>query len=285
MSGRTLMSHSTHQPQFDGGQQPYGQPPQHGYQAPAPRPMRNGLGTAALVLGIIGVITAAIPLLFWLGGTLGLIGLILGMSGRGRVKRGEANNKGVTTVGAVLGLLAMVLGTIAAVVTFKAVDDAVDELDQATSASREPASGSDGKNKGKDKGKSDDSSLAAGESAVYKNGVKVTVSKATSYSPTEYAVGHTEGNKAYQVSVTVENTGDEKFDSTLVTADARAGEDGVTAEQIFDEKTGSGFDGTVLPGKKATVIHAFDAPADAKTLTVEVSPDILLDASVWELTV
>ncbi|MGW6454721.1 DUF4352 domain-containing protein [Streptomyces sp. NPDC055078] len=289
------MSHSMHQQQ-----------PQYGHHAPAPHPMRNGLGTAALILGIIGAVAGIIPFLFWLGGTLGLIALILGLVGRGRVKRGEANNKGVTTVGALLGLVAMILGVVGAVITFKAVDDAVDEISKSveeTTATKEAAPGSDSdadsgsdsgksKNKAKDKGKGKSGGgsgggsegLAAGDTAAYKDGVKITVSAARSYSPSEYAAGHTEGNKAYQVTVTLENTGDKKFDSTLVTSDARAGDDGVAAEQIFDEKVGSGFSGTILPGKKSTVTYAFDAPATAKNLTVEVSPGILHDASVWELT-
>ncbi|GAA2220900.1 hypothetical protein GCM10010232_01010 [Streptomyces amakusaensis] len=278
------MSHAAPQPQYDGSQ-PYGQhPQQYGHHAPAPRPMRNGLGTAALILGILGVITGPIPLIFWLGGTLGLIALILGLVGRGRVKRGEANNKGVTTIGAILGLLAMIGATIGAVITFKAVDDAVNELDNSMSASKEPASGSDGKDKKKGKG-SKSGALTAGETAVYKNGLKITVSAAKSYSPSEYAAGHTAGNKAYEVSVTLENTGGEKFETGLLTTDGRAGADGVTAEQIFDDKVGSGVTGTILPGKKSTGRYAFSAPAGTKSLSVEVSPGILLDASVWELSV
>ncbi|MCX4823640.1 DUF4352 domain-containing protein [Streptomyces sp. NBC_01142] len=266
------------QPQYDPQQQ-------YGPQAPAPRPARNGLGTAALVLGIIGTVSGFIPFLFWLAGILGLIALILGLSGRGRVKRGEAANKGVTTIGAVLGLVALILSVVGAVLTFKAVDEAVDEINKATkgsTATKEPAgtkdkggdsSGKDDKNKG----------LAAGDSAAYDDKLKVTVSAPKAYTPDEYAAGHTKGNKAYQVTVVVQNDGKEKFDATLLSADARAGEDGVPAEQIFDGKVGSGFTGTILPGKKSTVQLAFDAPADARTLTVEVSPGFAYDASVWEL--
>ncbi len=57
----------------------------------------------------------------------------------------------------------------------------------------------------------------------------------------------------------------------------------VTAEAIFDDKIGSGFSGSVLPGKKSTVRLAFDAPPAAKVLTVEVSPGLTYDASQWEL--
>ncbi|MEE1755906.1 DUF4352 domain-containing protein [Streptomyces sp. SP18CS02] len=270
-------------------QQPqYGADPGAGqYGAPAPRPARNGLGTAALVLGIIGTISGFIPFFFWLAGILGLIALILGLSGRGRVKRGEATNKGVTTTGAVLGLVALILSVVGAVITFKAVDDAVDELNKelgSSSASKAPAADKAGGDAAsgaakEDKGKG----LSAGDSSVYDDKVEVTVSEPTPFSPSEYAAGHTEGNKAYQVSIVIENKGTEKFDATLVTVDARAGQEGVTAEEIFDDKVGTGFSGSVLPGKKSTVTFAFDAPADAKNLTVEVSPGLSYDASQWEL--
>jgi heme/copper-type cytochrome/quinol oxidase subunit 2 len=82
------------------GQQ-YGQPYGPGGHAPA-----NGLGTAALVLGIVGL------LLFWtvIGGiVLGILALIFGIIGRGRAKRGEATNGGVATAGLVLGAVAIVV--------------------------------------------------------------------------------------------------------------------------------------------------------------------------------
>lgn len=279
------MSHAMQQPQYD----PQQQPP-YGHNAPAPQPARNGLGTAALVLGIIGTISGLIPFFFWLAGILGLIALILGLSGRGRVKRGEAANKGVTTTGAVLGLVALILSVVGAVLTFKAVDEAVDEINKATggnSATKEPAADAGRKDKGDaadDKGKGDKGKgLEAGDAAVYDDDLTITVSAPRPYTADEYAVGHTKGNKAYQVTVVVENAGKEKFNATLLTADARAGEEGVTAEEIFDNKVGGGFTGTILPGKKSTVLFAFDAPADAKTLTVEVSPGLEHDASQWEL--
>jgi hypothetical protein len=79
------------------GQQPYGT------AATAPR---NGLGTAALVVGIVailGVITVV-------GGVvLGVVALILGIVARGRVKRGEATNGGAALAGIVLGVIALLL--------------------------------------------------------------------------------------------------------------------------------------------------------------------------------
>lgn len=111
-------------------------------QPPGSSPARNGLGISALVLGIIGTVSGLIPFFFWLAGILGLIALILGLAGRGRAKRGEATNKGVTTFGAVLGLVALILSVVGAVLTFKAVDEAVTDINKAvadSSASAKPA--------------------------------------------------------------------------------------------------------------------------------------------------
>ncbi|MFB7220638.1 DUF4190 domain-containing protein [Streptomyces sp. NPDC056227] len=277
------MSQFTQPPQSPQPQQPYTPA-----QTPGLRPARNGLGISALILGIVGAVSGLIPFLFWLAGILGLIALILGLVGRGRAKRGEATNKGMATFGAVLGLIALILSVVGAVITFKAVDEAVNELDKAvsdTTASAAPKAGGSDSAKSNEKNKDAGKALEAGDSAVYDDDLTVTVGDATSYTPDAYAAGHTKGNKAYRIAVVIENAGKEKFDAALVNVEARAGKDGVDAEQIFDGKVGEGFSGTVLPGKKVTVQFAFDAPADAKNLTVEVNPGFTYDATQWDLTI
>lgn len=84
----------------------YGTPPQ-GYGAPygggaygGAVPPRNGLGTAALILGIIaipGILTVVLGIL------LGLLALIFGIIGRKRYSRREATNGGAALAGAILG--------------------------------------------------------------------------------------------------------------------------------------------------------------------------------------
>src|SRR4051812_23121248 len=89
-----------------GAAPPYGAPPgQPAPYAPGPYggpagPPRNGLGTAALVLGIV-----AIPGIFTvvLGILLGLLALIFGIIGRKRFARREATNGGAAMAGAILG--------------------------------------------------------------------------------------------------------------------------------------------------------------------------------------
>ena len=81
-------------------QQAWGQQP-YGTAGAAPS---NGLGTAALVLGILAVLTTITVI----GGVvLGLVALILGFLARGKVKRGEATNGGSALAGIILGAIAI----------------------------------------------------------------------------------------------------------------------------------------------------------------------------------
>jgi Septum formation/Protein of unknown function (DUF2510) len=79
------------------------------YQAAVQQAPRNGLGIAALILGIIGVVIGIIPFFFWLAGILGVIGLILGFVGRGRAKRGEATNGTMALWGIITSAVAVVV--------------------------------------------------------------------------------------------------------------------------------------------------------------------------------
>ena len=68
--------------------------------------MRNGPGTAALALGIIAVV------LSWtvIGGiVLGILAVVFGFVGRGRVKRGEADNRRGANAGIITGIVAIIL--------------------------------------------------------------------------------------------------------------------------------------------------------------------------------
>ncbi|GAA2963641.1 DUF4190 domain-containing protein [Streptomyces argenteolus] len=82
----------------------YGGQPAWGNPAPA-----NGLGTAAMVLGIIAVVGFC---MWGVGVVLGLLALIFGIIGRGRAKRGEATNAGMALAGIILGSIAMVISAV-----------------------------------------------------------------------------------------------------------------------------------------------------------------------------
>ena len=91
---------------------PYGQSWQSAPQTGYPRPMANGLGIAALVIGVI-----ALPFsLLVVGGLFGILAMILGFVARGRVRRGEADNPGVALAGILTGALAAVIAIVIVVV-------------------------------------------------------------------------------------------------------------------------------------------------------------------------
>jgi amino acid transporter len=85
------------------GQQQYGAPPGHS------GPKSNGLGIAALVVGLL----ALLGTLIIVGGiVLGIAAIVLGFLGRSKVKRGEADNGGMAIAGLVLGAVALVLSVV-----------------------------------------------------------------------------------------------------------------------------------------------------------------------------
>ena|GEM_PF-3572561 len=106
-------------------------PAYHGYPpVPVPQP-RNGLGIAALVLGLVGLLFGLIPLTGFVAIVLGVIGLVLGLVGLGRVRKHIATNRVLSWFGVGTSLAAVVLGIVGLVILSNAVDDAVDEIDAA----------------------------------------------------------------------------------------------------------------------------------------------------------
>lgn len=88
-----------------GGYPPPPPMPYGGYPPPMPTAPKNGLGIAALVLAIVGLV------LCWTvagGVILGLCAVIIGFVARGRVKRGEATNGGIAVAGIALGFVSIV---------------------------------------------------------------------------------------------------------------------------------------------------------------------------------
>ena len=78
---------------------------------------RNGLGIAALIMGIIVVIAGVVPSYFCIAGILlGTTGLVLGLIGYGRVERGEATNGTMALWGIITSAVAVVISIVAAAI-------------------------------------------------------------------------------------------------------------------------------------------------------------------------
>lgn len=94
-----------HQP----GPSPGGNPPPalyYGYPPPPVAP-KNGVGIASLVLAIVALLSVWTV---FVAVVLGPAAVVVGFIGRGRVKRGTANNGGVAIAGIALGALAIIVG-------------------------------------------------------------------------------------------------------------------------------------------------------------------------------
>lgn len=115
-------------PQHDTGQQ---------WQAPQPAPAalqpRNGFGVAALVLGIVGAVFALIPIVGVIAWPMVIVGLVFGVLGILRARKGVATNKGVAISGTVLsgvGLAICIIWAAAFGATASQVDQDLQELDK-----------------------------------------------------------------------------------------------------------------------------------------------------------
>ncbi|MFB7591524.1 DUF4190 domain-containing protein [Streptomyces sp. NPDC056169] len=83
-----------------------------GYGAQPPgwqQPPSNGMGTTAMVLGIVAVAGFC---LYGLGVILGILALIFGIIGMKKAGRGEATNRGMALAGVILGSIGIVVSAV-----------------------------------------------------------------------------------------------------------------------------------------------------------------------------
>jgi hypothetical protein len=69
---------------------------------------RNGMGTAALVVGVVALVLAVLVIFFPIAFVLGVLAIIFGAVGMRRASRGEANNRGHAVAGLTCGVIAVV---------------------------------------------------------------------------------------------------------------------------------------------------------------------------------
>ncbi len=74
------------------------------------REHRNGLGIASFCTALPGAIMGMIPILGIPALAAGLVAFGLGLGARRRIRRGQADNKVMTWLGILAGLLAVTLG-------------------------------------------------------------------------------------------------------------------------------------------------------------------------------
>ncbi len=96
-------------PPTPGGYPPAPPQPYAGYGAPMPAAPKNGLGIAALILGLL-----SLPAVFSVVGgfALGILAVILGFVGYRRARSGAATNGGMAIAGVVLGILGIIVSAV-----------------------------------------------------------------------------------------------------------------------------------------------------------------------------
>jgi hypothetical protein len=87
------------------------QPPPPPDRPVSARP-RNGIGAAALVVGVVSLVLAVLVIFFPLAAILGIVALILGIVGMRRASRGEATNRGQAVAGVVTGVLGLIVAIV-----------------------------------------------------------------------------------------------------------------------------------------------------------------------------
>ena len=79
-------------------------------QYPTTGARRNGIGTAALVVGVVALVLVVLFLFAPLGAFLGLLAVLFGVLGIVRVNQGVADNRGHAVAGLVTGAIALLVG-------------------------------------------------------------------------------------------------------------------------------------------------------------------------------
>lgn len=93
----------------------------------------NALGAASVILGLIGIVLS-----FAIVGLLpGVVAIVFGLTGRGRVKRGEATNRRQATTGLVLGTIAVAVALSSVVATIVFVNSHRTQINQKNACLRD----------------------------------------------------------------------------------------------------------------------------------------------------
>ncbi|MFI2610973.1 DUF4190 domain-containing protein [Kitasatospora sp. NPDC018619] len=194
--------------------------PAYPLPAPAPQP-RNGMGIAALVLGIVGVVLGVTIVLFWLSWLPALLAVVFGAVALGYVRRGLAANRAMALAGVVLGVTGLLVSVGTGVFVVSRVQEAQQERRQEADAARarsEAATRSAQERLAREKARIEAEqqkeaadlkarSLSFGQSYTYPDGLTVTLAAPEPYTPRGLVGDVPPGARVVQLRLTVVNTG------------------------------------------------------------------------------
>lgn len=119
------------------------------------------------------------------------------------------------------------------------------------------------------------------DTVTYENDVEVSLSKFARGTTGQY--GEPENAPYVKFAVRVKNGGTSTIDTSQFTANCSYGEDGQTAESVFDSDQGldGGPSTRLLAGRSITVMWACALPKSEKTIQIEVAPDFETEAAIF----
>ena len=230
---------------------------------------KNIWGILALIGGIAGII---LSIFFGIGFLFGVAGVIFAFVGLSAIKKGLANNKGLTITGMILSFVAILVSIVSIILTLifgglfiTSVGKAVEEAESAspsaapvdpTDPAQDPSEGA-GASDGEEAPPVDGDAVTIGTDLTATVGVR-------SGTGDQYATGTEDSNGDIAiVTIILKNTGSQDADLSLtrLTADDGAGK---KYEDVFDGSKYKGslaFPDTLQAGSEKTVELAYGVPA------------------------
>lgn len=225
----------------------------------------NGFGITALVLALIGLVFGLVPLTGFLALILGMLAVLFGSLGWARARRGEATNRKMTVIAAMLGIGAVAFGIWGMTIAFGAVDKLGKGLSGHGGAITGP------QRPGLPAAAETVNQTSFGQSFTYEDGTTITVTVPAPYQPSSSAAIGAGSARTVAMKVTVTNGTAKPLNLAGVNIQAAAGDQ--AAERVFDTAKGVGFAGQTLPpGKRQTFTVAFGLPDGSSELRVQANP-------------
>ncbi|MDR7300617.1 DUF4190 domain-containing protein [Haloactinomyces albus] len=237
---------------------------------------RNGLGTAGFVLGLLAALFSLMPIIGMIAWPLSILGLIFGILGILRARKGAATNKGLSIAGTVLAAIGLVTCILWTALTGAAINSAANEAESELNRIEQEINQSIPPTQVDKQATNAPTKLAFGEKHEWPGGEAVVISAPTKYTETNPLIlGENERGAAVDITIT-NNTGDE---INPISWDITATHGGRPAETILGDDTFA--DAAIPAGGELTITRAFKVGTESAELQVSVAPNVFAENTVY----
>ncbi|MFJ5926761.1 DUF4190 domain-containing protein [Kitasatospora sp. NPDC092948] len=234
------------------------------YPAPVPQP-RNGLGVAALVLGIISLVLCLPLILFWFAWLPAVLAVVFGCIGLSLARKRQATNRPMALTGTVLGAVALLASIVTGgllvadlassnagpSVTVGMHDDSEEQRLADEQAKEDAAKEADEKAR----------HLSFGGSYTYSDGLKVTMAEPAATTPVKSPGSPLPQDATFvRLQVTVVNTSSAELSlygsGLLIVKDSND----TLLYPLFGSGQYQGLPKSLAPGQEATAVETYGLP-------------------------